>query len=187
MNVYILDADVNKYRGIYYVNEENVVEFNRRFDGTSLKRNWTGKDEFRFIPERLARGDTPGLSSHIPVFNSRAVRVLADLLEAGGELLPITCEGEDYFLFNVTLLVDALDEARCEIERFDDGRIMDIESHFFVEKKLTGAVVFKLPQDPLGGVYVTDVFVERVKRNNLKGFKFRHVWRSEEDMRNSVK
>lgn len=178
MNVFILDADVNKYRGIYYTNEDDIVEFNRRFDGAPLGKRWTGKEKFSLTPERLPKGDTPGLSSHIPVFSARALKVLADFLERRGELLPILCDRETYFLFNVTHVIDALDEPNCDIERFNGGRIMSIDRYAFVEKKLMGEILFKLPQAPLGWVYVTDPFVDRVKTEGLKGFKFRLVWSS---------
>ncbi len=179
MNVYVLDADVNKYKGIYYVNSDDIVEFNRRFDGSSLKKNWTGQEEFGFAPDRRPKGDTPGLSSHIPVFSRRAVEILGDLLKDSGELLPITCEGEDYFLFNVTRLVDALDEDASGLERLSTGRIMAIDRYSFVKSKLMGVDIFKLPQKPLSYPYVTDAFVRRVEDSGLKGFKFRLVWSSE--------
>jgi hypothetical protein len=179
MNVFILDADVNKYRGIYYQNEDDIVEFNRRFDGTPLGKRWTGKEKFALIREGLPKGDTPGLSSHIPVFSTRAVKVLADFLGRSGEILPIRCDPETYFLFNVTHVIDALDEANSEIERFDDGGILDIVQYAFVEQKLKGEVLFKMPQDLLGWVYVTDPFVDRVRAAGLKGFKFRLVWSSD--------
>jgi len=178
MKVYILKADVNRFRGIYYQDSKSIVEFNRRFNGTPIKKTWTGKERFAFIPERLPKGDILGLSSHIPVFNCRAVEALADLLEPNGELLPITCNGEQYFLFNATRLVDALDEANCEIIRFSDGGILDVVRYSFFEKKLIGVVAFKLPQKPLWSVYVTDPFVQRVKAAGLKGFKLPFIWSS---------
>lgn len=179
MNVYILDADVEKYLSIYYSNSDDIVEFNRRFDGSSLKKSWTGKEEFEFGQDRLPKGDTPGLSSHIPVFSPRAVEILADLLKDGGELLPITCEGEDYFLFNVTRLIDALDQDESELERLSTGRIMAIDRYSFVKSRLMGVNIFKLPQKPLSYPYVTDAFVRRVEESGLKGFEFRLVWSSD--------
>lgn len=179
MNVYILDADVEKYLSIYYSNSDDIVEFNRKFDGSSLKKSWTGKEEFEFGRDRLPKGDTPGLSSHIPVFSPRAVEMLADLLKDSGELLPITCEGEDYFLFNVTRRVDALDEDASVLERFDDGDILRIVRYCFKEDKLIGVNIFKLPQEPLSYPYVTDAFVRRVENSGLKGFEFRLVWSSD--------
>lgn len=141
-----------------------------------MRNRWTGKERFLFYPSRKRHGDTPGLTTHIPVFSPGAVLALGDSLEENGELLPITCEGQEYYLLNVTRLVDALDESNCQIERFDDGRIMTIDRYSFVEEKLIGVVLFKLPQDPLGYVYVTDRFVNRVNGARLKGFKFPLIW-----------
>lgn len=178
MNVYILDADVNNYRGLVYENDD-IVEFNRRFDGRSLKKVWTGKEKFGFVAPRLPKGDTPGLSSHIPVFNQKAAKALADFVDPSGELLPITCGGEKFFLFNVTRLVSALDETNSDLERFSDGRIMLIRRYAFRTAKLSSVIVFKLPQKPLACAYVTDPFVQRVKAAGLRGFKFRQVWSSD--------
>jgi len=180
MKVYTLRADYNRYRGLYYTNEDDIIEFNRRFDGTPLKKVWAGKEDFAFVPRRLPKGDTPGFSTHIPVFNHKAVRALADLLEGNGELLPLTCGVEQYFVFNVTNVIDALDEANCELERFSSGRIMDVVRYCFHEERLAGTTVFKIPQAVLMDVFVTDPFVERVKTARLKGFKFRLIWSSDE-------
>jgi hypothetical protein len=178
MVVYTLDADVNTYRPLFFTDSEHVVEFNRLFDGTPLKKVWTERNDFAFVPRRLPKGDTPGFSTHIPVFNHKAVRALVDLVEGNGELLPITCGTEQYFVFNVTNIIDALDEANCELQRFSSGRIMDVMRYSFFEEKLTGATVFKIPQAVLMDVFVTDPFVERVSKAGLKGFKFRKVWSS---------
>jgi hypothetical protein len=179
MRVYILDADVDRFRGIYLAEKRGRIAFHHRFDCNPLKRDWTGKQRFRFVPANLPKGDTPGLSGSIPVFNRNAVNALSDMLEPNGELLPITCEGEDYFLFNVTRLVNALNEDDCDLERFDDGRIMDIDRYSFFKDRLRGTVVFKLPQGRLSWVYVTDPFVRRVNAAGLRGFKFPLVWNSD--------
>jgi hypothetical protein len=179
LNVYTLRADVNNYRGIYYVNSDDVVEFNRRFDGRSLKKLWTGREEFKFVPETLPRTDFPGLSTHIPVFSYKAVEALSDLLGDNGELFPITCDGEEYLLFNVTRIVDALDEANSDIERFSDGHIMDVNRYAFYPQRLFKANVFKIPQAVLMDVFVTDRFADKVKTAGLRGFEFRLAWSSD--------
>lgn len=179
MNVYIFDADVNNYRGLY-LNAEGVMDFMRRFNGKPIKRSWTTEQRLKFVPRFGPKGDCPNLGSHVPVFNSEAVKVLADLLKSNGELLPAICDKEKYFLFNVTRILDALDEDNCELDRFDDGRVMDIDRYSFFEKKLTGAVIFKIPQRLLSLIYVTDPFVNRVKTAGLLGFKFRLIWTSEQ-------
>ena len=179
MRVHILDADVNEYRGLYYTNDDDVLEFKRRFNGKPMREAWTAEDRFAFVPRRLRQGDTPGLSTHIPVFSAKAVDVLADFLEPNGELFPITCGGQRFFAFNVTRVVDALDEQNCEVVRFSSGRLMTVDRFSFFEDKLFGITVFKIPQLVLMDVFVTDPFVESVQTAKLKGFKFRRVWSSD--------
>lgn len=179
MKVFILDADVNNYRGIYYKDEDDIVDFNRRFIGNPLKRDWKGHHKFEFVPARLPKGDSPGLSTHIPVFSTRAVKALVHCLEGNGELLPIVCDGEDFFLFNVTRVIDALDETNSEVKRFTSGRIMDVITFSFHQERLLSKTVFKIPQLVLSDVFVTDPFVERVIKAKLKGFKFHLVWSSD--------
>jgi len=179
MRVYMLDADGDSFRGIYLAGDDDWLDFTSRFNGTPMKDSWTGKELFKFVPRYLPKGDTPSFDATIPVFNIRAAQVLADLLEPNGELLPIRCQGEDFFLFNVTRVVDALDEENCKLERLDDGRILDIKRYSFFEQKLVGGTVFKLRPDPLGWVYATDPFVERVKAAGLRGFDFPLVWSSD--------
>jgi hypothetical protein len=179
MKVHKLDADVNKYRGLYYINDDDVVEFKRRFNGTQMKHAWTAEEQFAFVPARLPKGDTPGLSTHIPVFSAKAAEILRDFLEPNGELLPITCDGQRFFAFNVTRVVDALDETSSEVVRFSSGRIMEVDRFSFHENRLIGITVFKIPQLVLKDVFVTDPFVERVMATRLKGFKFRLVWSSD--------
>ncbi len=182
MKVYVLRPDVNKYRSLLYGSEKGIVEFSRRFDGRTIKYTWTGKErKFEFYKAPRLVGDFPGLSSHIPVFNRKAVNALADMLEGNGELLPITCDGEDYFLFNVTRVVDTLNEENSQVKRFSSGRIMYIVRYSFFPNRLVGLKVFKIPQAVLMDVLVTDDFVERVKATKLKGFECRLVWTDEKN------
>jgi hypothetical protein len=113
-----------------------------------------------------------------PTFSKRAVEALRDLLEPNGEILPLICEFGDYYAFNTTTVVDALDEEHSELKRFKDGGIMRILRYEFYPEKLQGLSIFKLSQLP-GGDYVTDTFVQRVQEAGLVGFDFseaQRVW-----------
>ena len=110
-------------------------------------------------------------------FSRRAVDVLLDLLIEGGEILPLACEEGDFFVYNVTRVLDALDEDASELRRFGrDGRsrVKRIVRHVFVPERVT-ASIFRIPQKPLR-IYVTQRFVDRVEGAGLTGFSFRHVW-----------
>jgi hypothetical protein len=114
------------------------------------------------------RTDFPSFGG-VPVFSQRAIEALRDLLEPCGEILPLRCHEGTYFAYNVTRLVDALDEAQSELERFSSGRIMWIERPVFFPDRLAGEVIFKVPQSP-NRTFVTDPFVRRIWERGLVGF-----------------
>ncbi len=179
MNVYLLRAAANKNRGLI-MTAGNLFEFIRRFNGVPMKRSWTDIT-VGWDPDmrRLPKGDFPSLATNVPVFSRKAATTLADLLEGNGEMLSTTIAGEEYFLFNVTRVIDALDESKSDIVRFEGkSKIMDIETHSFLAEKLEQTVIFKIPQIPTMDVFVTDPFVERVQSAGLKGFRFPLVWTS---------
>ena len=178
MRVYILRAHSDHYQSVL-MRVGNLFEFARRFDGKPFKGSW--KDvEIGLDPRRLPKGDTPSLIPGVPVFSGKAVTALQDVLEQNGELLPIFVEGDEYFLFNVTTVIDALDESNSKIDRFEgSSKVLYIDSYGFFREMLSGTFIFKIPQTPTGNVFVTDQFVGRVRAAGLKGFWFPLVWSSD--------
>ena len=179
MNVYILRADSDHYECLI-MPFDDLFEFTRRFNGKPLKR----KTVYELIctdPDSYSdpKGDFPSLIPNVPVFSRRAVAQLHDLLDGNGELLSTFVGREEYFLFNVTRVLDALDESKSELERFDDGRVFYIDHHSFFEDKLVGSSIFKIQQVRTMDVFVTDTFVDRVHAAGLKGFWFPLVWSNE--------
>ena len=125
--------------------------------------------------------DFPCINLLIPAFSHRAVDALRDLLEPNGEILPLDSKSGKFYAYNATTIVDALDKSLSEVIYFssssspDDVRAMDVEEYAFVPFKVQGVVVFRIPQ--LGTeVFVTDVFEQRVRENNLQGFDLQEVW-----------
>jgi hypothetical protein len=178
MNVYLLDADVNNFQNLELenINDDELLE---KFDGTPLSNYWKplavrilylyDDEEDKSRPA----SDTPGLASHIPVFSERAVRSLNDLLRPYGEFLPLKCNQGKYFAFNVTCVIDALDEDKSDIVRFDTGRILDIKKYVFNMDKIGSIPIFKLQQIPLVRVFVTDGFARQIEAAGLTGFSLK--------------
>ncbi|WP_309085513.1 imm11 family protein [Chelativorans sp.] len=127
--------------------------------------------------------DLPWCGEHVLMLRPRAVEALRPLLVQYGEILPLRC-AEPVWLFNVTTTIDALDEDRSRIVRFDDGGgFLDIEEHVFWPERIGGAEIFKLPESP-GGVHVSSIYlqegmVRRIGELGLKGVAFRLVWSDE--------
>lgn len=180
MNVYLLAADANHYQNLALAREENWQRLLDWFDGNPIGSSWRPVAVHVLRDDRANRdlppSDFPALSAGIPVFSGRALRALEDLLGENGEILPLTSEDGNYSAYNVTRLIDALDEQHSQLKQFRDGSIMDIVDHQFRPERLVGATVFKLPQVARMQVYVTDDFVSRVKAAGLSGFDFRRVW-----------
>jgi len=184
MTVFELQTHRTRYSNFALLNSDDEVIY-RAFDGTPLARNW------RALPIGSAEEDSAdaefadyALLGVIPVFSLRAMEELLDLLKPNGELLPLRYPDGEYFAYNVTRVVDALDEHASTVLRFTSGGIMTIQRYVFDPMRLGTAPIFKLRQLPKAFVYVTDEFVRRVEDSGLTGFHFRALWSGELNRQN---
>jgi hypothetical protein len=74
--------------------------------------------------------DFPWYGSHVLILRSDAANGLRETMRPSGEFLPLK-GGDGLELFNATTVLDALDEDRSEITRFDNGDVLDIERYVF--------------------------------------------------------
>jgi len=180
MKVYKLRADSDHYQGLI-MPDGNLYEFARRFNRVPIERSYAN-EKISVDPDTRSfpKGDYPSLIPNVPIFSHRALLALRDLLDANGDIFPVVIEGEEYYFFSVTRVINALDQLASEIVRFDDSsEILNIRSHSFFRKKLSGAIIFTVPQASDMDVFVTDAFVKRVHAAGLKGFWFPIIWSSD--------
>ncbi|WP_035726390.1 imm11 family protein [Bradyrhizobium murdochi] len=159
---------------------ESDHEYLWRLDGTARRASWRPMPVARLLVddegEPRAEADLPWLGGHVLVLREHAVKVLAPLLDRSGELLPLACPDADLWLFNVLTVVDALDEEKSELVRFDDGDILDVERYVFRPNLTEGLAVFKVPQLLRGPLFLGDEFVSVVKTAGLRGPEFIQLW-----------
>ncbi|MCK1641696.1 hypothetical protein IVA95_30170 [Bradyrhizobium sp. 157] len=117
-----------------------------------------------------------GLAATCWCFASMRPGCWQPLLDRSGELLPLECPEADLWLFNVLTVVDALDEEKSELVRFDDGDILDVERYVFRPDLTEGLAVFKVPQLLRGPLFLGDEFVRAVKAAGLRGPEFTQLW-----------
>ncbi|HEX6040854.1 imm11 family protein [Longimicrobium sp.] len=181
MNVYRLQAEREGYRWLMLAQAPDLGLV-AVLQGVPAAELWTTPTvatlELDFAREdrALPLPDFPVFSTSA-VLSRRAVDALLDLLVENGEILPLACAEGEFFVFNVTRVLDALDEPASEIKRFrggSRGRAKSIVRHAFRPERLTSAV-FRIPQKP-HRVYVTQGFVDRVEQAGLTGFDFGYVW-----------
>jgi hypothetical protein len=127
-------------------------------------------------------GDRAGIDFDLDpmVLSRRALDVLLPHIGSLGQVLPLAFDECEYNLFNITNVVDALDEPACDVWRFpSSGRIGDIERYVFRPEVIRDQWLFKIPQKPTGFAFVTDRFIEVVQRAGLTGFGFEPLWSDE--------
>jgi hypothetical protein len=127
-----------------------------------------------------------------PFFSQKAADELADLLEGNGELLPLVYEFGQYYAFNITCEVEALDEELSEFKLYSELHenllantpdFLCLARHVFYPDKVVDLNIFMLPHRNRYNVpLVTDRFVQRVQEANLKGFSFKLLWSSSSDL-----
>jgi len=173
--VYLYWSDMSRF-GLLNCDDDAISYINQgQFDGTPIGSAWR---PFRvwWDPQSESRelGDFPGFPE--PVLSGRAVAALGDVLRRHGELLELISDDGEFYLYNVTDVVDAIDEAASHGERFpSSGRWMFMQKRVFISAALVGHEIFKIPQlsnEP----HVTNRFCERVEQAGLHGFSPRELW-----------
>ena len=126
--------------------------------------------------------DFSSLGHHpIPMFSDRAKRILDPYIGECGQWLRLDHTTVHYWLFHITNVIDALDETRSEVLRFDDGSVMRIARFVFRPDCLSDELIFAVPQRPLAHNLVTDRFVKLVEEHRLSGFNFKLLWADERE------
>ena len=177
MNVYELKAIPDQFEVLVFASNAESKMSLALLDAKSLSADWKAPEVKALRDENHRErpaADYPLLVG-MTVFSRRAVDALRDLLEANGEILPLRGNEGDYFAYNVTHVINALNEGSSDLKRFKDGGVMRIDRYEFLPQLVHTATIFKIPEQR-GRIYVTDKFVQRVKDLELTGFEFEHVW-----------
>lgn len=126
--------------------------------------------------ELLPVGDFVPIIGGIPIFSRRSVETLSDLIAGDVELLEVNCPSESgsFYAVNVVKIVDCLDPKLARIG-LGPGGIPRIWQYAFKPSCLQGIHMFKLVQDPVVSIYVSEEFKRRVEASQLTGFKFEEL------------
>lgn len=168
-------------RGWYLrVRDDDDLRRLRGWDGSPRSDGWDPIPMVLVTADHrgeLEPTDFPATGSLALALSARAADALDEMLRAHGELLPLQLDQGEFYAFNTTAVLDALDMERSELRRFaSSGRLMNIERYAFIPAELAKAPIFRLSvrrQDEL----VTDSFVQRVHAAGLSGFDTRTLWR----------
>jgi hypothetical protein len=114
------------------------------------------------------------MGSTSPFVSEKFRKVMSLVLGRHVEFLPLTqLRGLDYYVLNVTTVVDCLDLSKSDILNDTDepGKILHIDKFVFDPQRLIPAPVFKVPQD-VGNIFVAQPFIDAARSGGLSGIGF---------------
>lgn len=123
------------------------------------------------------RSDAPWLGGHALVFRESVSNKLKGLL-GSAKLYEFICDSERLFLCDPPLVVNAVIQNQSVIDRFSDGRIMQIREYVFNPEALQGRCIFKINEMRVSPTFVTQEFVDFWVSNKLVGLDFNLLWMS---------
>ena len=114
----------------------------------------------------------------LSIFSQRAADSLAHLLSPCGLLLPLRCSYGPYVAYRLDATLDALDTDITRASWWPGGKAnaSSIYSYAFHSDKLGPYSIFRVPQH--FEQLVLQEFVDIVRSNGFKGFRFCRVWPS---------
>lgn len=161
------------------VRHEDFETLFAALNGSSRWSTWQSPPMRLVSQERgrpLAESDCPWLGKHALVFRRPAIAALEPMLHEYGELLPLACPDADLAIYNVTRMIDALDEEASSVIRFSNGRVMRIPRYAFMSELVRGVDIFKIPCLRVSPTFVSEDFVKLWQKNGLRGLVFNQVW-----------
>ena len=175
MKIWHLNFELDQFDNLIPEREFTVDEI-KSFDGRSHLNKWNPIKVKRMEPEKgLDLSDAPGFN--IPVFSRKAMECLYPLISNNVEILPLDFDEGDYFVINVTTVLDAIDYEKSVYKTFRDGkRIMAFKKYAFIPEVVKNTSIFKISDEKTRYAFVSDEFKQIVEKNNLTGFKFVLVW-----------
>lgn len=145
----------------------------QQFNGKKVSSQWTPIKLVRLQPEKgRPLSDAPSYYSHLPVLSERAKTVLENCFTGVAEVLPAINDEGEFWIINVTNVLDCVDYANAGVTRFRSGRVMLFEKYAFLKDKVKQQHVFKIVEEPLRYLFVSDDFKKTVEENQLTGFCF---------------
>ena len=122
------------------------------------------------------------------VATPHATEVLRPFFELAGEILPLPYQGEIYWLLNVTVCVDAIDEEKAEYYVGSTGLKLHLTRYAFDIQRLPHSPLFKLPRNSMAKMFLTEglrppdeEFRAVTLREHLVGLRFELLWSDDEE------
>lgn len=173
MRVYELRSNDN-YQKIILKNESKWPSIIDDFKSGEKIESWEPIDVV-IEDKKRKKSDFPTLMSIIPTFSANSVKCLENILKNHGQLLSLRCKEGEYYFFNVLTVVEAINDTKSQVLKFEDGRIMYVLKYVLKKIDYSKIPIFKLHNLLSFSTFVNEEFFTIVNENYLKGYYFNMV------------
>lgn len=160
------------------VNSDDLERLIVEIDGTPRRATWKPipmKIMRKALRHRVKPSDSPFSSSSELIFRPSAIEKMKPILDAHGELLPLACPDAELWVFNPTIVLDALDNKASIGSRDADGEFIIIDKYAFHAGVVKGVDMFKLANWRASPTFVSDRFVDLWHASRLRGLVFKEM------------
>ena len=174
MKIYILETDIDNYKGCYIKNEETDRKILRQFNkGIEISI----PSDFQLEYDRDSNNPAGDICECYDCrgffINKKFMAVLSDISQINIRFVPLN---DDFVLLNNLTVLDCLDRKKTKYKYFEND-ILGVEQYYFKENNYPPLFQVKLQnQLIIRDYFVTDEFIDIVKKNNIKGLKFKEIW-----------
>lgn len=175
MIVWLIRHDVDHYSALGLEQETHPNPF-LQFSGERLGFRWHPLTVRIEEHNALPLPDFPYLGAKVLAASDRAAEILRLTLQDTVEFLELIHEEKQFYAINVLTVLNCLDKARSEFERFQYGGIKRIKRHQFRAACVEGHRIFKIPETNCAAIYVNDEVKQLIEDAQLTGLEFYKVW-----------
>jgi len=192
MKIFRLRVNVEEYRWIHPVGGDSVWKTGLLDFMGDKKENW--KPLQCYVGNlKQKTGNFYEFASGSLVFDKAVYEGMGDILEMGGEILPLEMEeGGQLYLLNVLECINALDKGKSEWKRTPEGQKMYLTKYAFHSNRILESSLFKIPEGNYSSVLTysgvkdtADEFKGRYEQLGLTGLIFEELW--SDDVKNMAK
>lgn len=144
------------------------------YHNTSLKDGWMNVSSTFIQDETREPLPIPDISLWLPgaalVLSTKAMNALGSMIGNFGEILPVNCDGEPFFIFNCLNMVEA-DPNQSE-HLVESGLVVGVKRIGFSSTDIAKSAVFKSRFDNCTALYCNDVLKLAAEQSGLLGIKF---------------
>lgn len=151
------------------VGELEFMHFSRH--NLRLGEHW-GNFSGTFKKVRSSASQIPDISSWrgaTLILSTQAKDLLGEQLTSCGELLPISCNGIPYYIFNCLELA-SLNKNLSKQTPLEHG-LIEFQEIVFNENDIAGKLLFKSQDEGCTSIFCGEAFAKLLDQTNLKGLK----------------